>query len=74
MHADYVIILAFARQQWVRECASVLRLYVGLHCLSCFRIRSKDTSGFSIESPMPEKWTKDWNVNSRAARIRTDYR
>jgi hypothetical protein len=31
-HPEEVILLAFARQQWFRECASVLRLYV--HCLS----------------------------------------
>jgi hypothetical protein len=32
-HSEYVILNAFSRQQWLRERASMLRLYV--HCLSC---------------------------------------
>ena len=32
-HSEYVIPIAFLRQQWLREHASILRLYV--HCLSC---------------------------------------
>ena len=32
-HSEYVIIIAFPRQQWLRERASVVSLYV--HCLSC---------------------------------------
>ena len=31
-HSEYVIIIAFPRQEWFRERASMLRLYV--HCLS----------------------------------------
>jgi hypothetical protein len=34
-HSEYVILIAFQRQQWLRERASMLRLYV--HCLSCFQ-------------------------------------
>jgi hypothetical protein len=36
-HSEYVVFIAFARQQWLLERASVLRLYV--HCLSCLCIR-----------------------------------
>ena len=32
-HSEYVIINAFPGQQWLRERATMLRLYV--HCLSC---------------------------------------
>jgi hypothetical protein len=32
-HSEYVILIAFSRQQWLSECTSMLRtLYV--HCLS----------------------------------------
>jgi hypothetical protein len=31
-HSEYVILIAFARQQWLRERASIIRLNV--HCLS----------------------------------------
>jgi hypothetical protein len=33
-HSEYVMLIAFARQQWLRERASMLRLY--LHRLSWF--------------------------------------
>jgi len=32
-HSEYVILIAFSPQQWLRERASVVSLYV--HCLSC---------------------------------------
>jgi hypothetical protein len=32
-HSECVILIAFPRQQWIREHTSMLRLYV--HCLSC---------------------------------------
>ena len=32
-HSEYLIYSAFPWQQWLRESASMLRLYV--HCLSC---------------------------------------
>jgi hypothetical protein len=32
-HPEYVILIAFPRQQWLRERTSMLRLFV--HCLSC---------------------------------------
>jgi hypothetical protein len=32
-HSEYEILIAFQRQQWLRERVSMLRLYV--HCLSC---------------------------------------
>jgi hypothetical protein len=38
-HPEYVIFIAFPHQQWLRERASMLRLYV--HCLSCFIISVK---------------------------------
>ena len=34
IHSEYVIIIAFPRQQWLCERASMLRLYV--HYLSCY--------------------------------------
>ena len=33
IHSEYATLIAFARQQWLGERASMLRLYV--HCLSC---------------------------------------
>jgi hypothetical protein len=36
-HSEYVILIAFARQQCLRERASMLRLYV--HCLSCLMLK-----------------------------------
>jgi hypothetical protein len=36
IHSEYVILFSFPRQQWLRERASMLRLYA--HCLSCFFI------------------------------------
>ena len=35
-HLEYVILIAFAQQQWLRECSSLLRLYV--QCMSCYLI------------------------------------
>jgi hypothetical protein len=35
-HSEYVTFIAFPRQQWLRECASLLRLYV--NCLSCLSL------------------------------------
>jgi hypothetical protein len=32
-HSEYVILIAFPRQQWLRDRASMLSSYV--HCLSC---------------------------------------
>ena len=32
-YSEYEILIAFPQQQWLRERASLLRLYV--HCLSC---------------------------------------
>ena len=34
-HSEYVIITVFLLQQWLRESASILRLYI--HCKSCLR-------------------------------------
>ena len=33
-HSEYVILIAFPRQQWLRERALSITLYV--HCLSCY--------------------------------------
>jgi hypothetical protein len=41
-HSEYVILIAFPLQQWLRERASVLRLYV--HSLSCYRLSPIATS------------------------------
>jgi hypothetical protein len=38
--SEYSILTAFPRQQWLRERASILPLYVGLPCLSCMLILS----------------------------------
>jgi len=32
-HSEYVVLFILARQQWIRERASILRIY--LYCLSC---------------------------------------
>jgi hypothetical protein len=32
-HSEYVILIAYPQQQWLRERASILHSYV--HCLSC---------------------------------------
>ena len=31
-HSEYITLLAFARQQWLCERASILRLYIRLSC------------------------------------------
>jgi hypothetical protein len=38
-HSEYVILIAFPRQKWFRERASILCLYV--HCLSCLTFLGK---------------------------------
>ena len=35
-HSEYEMLIAFQRQQWLRERISMLRLYV--HCLSCLAL------------------------------------
>jgi len=37
-HSQYVIRIAVAWQQWLRERASMLRLYI--HCLSCYYLQN----------------------------------
>jgi hypothetical protein len=39
-HSECVIFISFPRQQCLRECRSMLRLFVGLNCLSCLRLTS----------------------------------
>ena len=41
-HSEYVILIAYSRQQWLREEASILLLYV--HCLSCCLLKSVVTA------------------------------
>jgi hypothetical protein len=36
-HSEYVILITFSRQQWLRELASMVRLYE--HYLSCLYFR-----------------------------------
>jgi hypothetical protein len=51
-HSEYVIIIAFPRQQWLRECASVLRLYV--HYLSVtYFLHSNIWTAWTIFYPSP---------------------
>jgi len=43
-HSEYVILIAYPRQQWLREESSMLLLY--LHCRSCCLLKSvRDGSG-----------------------------
>jgi hypothetical protein len=43
-HLKYVIVIAIPLQQWLRERASMLRLYA--HCLSCYKTNtSRPESG-----------------------------
>jgi len=37
-HPEYIILIAFPRKQWLRERASILRIYT--HCLSCYKYPS----------------------------------
>ena len=39
-HSECVILIAFSQQQWLRERASILRLYV--HCIHTLNIYSDD--------------------------------
>ena len=42
-HSEYLILISFPRQQWLRECTSMSRSYV--HCLSCiskYKLRLTD--------------------------------
>ena len=34
-HSEYIILISFPLLQWLRERASILRLYT--HCLSCYQ-------------------------------------
>ena len=47
-HPEYVIFIAFPQQHWLRERASMLRLYV--HCLSCFIISVKKMQSLAFIS------------------------
>jgi hypothetical protein len=42
-HSEYAILIAFPQQQWIRERASVLHLYI--HCLSCLLLTATCRSG-----------------------------
>jgi hypothetical protein len=52
-HSECVILIAFPRQQWLLERASVLRVYV--HCLSCqpFKYRIKSHPPFASTGRSP---------------------
>jgi len=46
-YSEYVILIYFPQQKWLRERASILRLY--LHCLChCFRFKYKLLSSTSM--------------------------
>jgi hypothetical protein len=36
IYSEYEFLIAFPQQQWLHECASVLRLYLLVCCLSCY--------------------------------------
>jgi hypothetical protein len=38
VHSEYAILIAFRRQQWLRECASVLRLYYSACLICCLKV------------------------------------
>jgi hypothetical protein len=42
-HPEYAILIAFPQQQWIRERALVLRLYI--YCLSCLLLTATCRSG-----------------------------
>jgi hypothetical protein len=53
-HSECVILIASRRQQWLREGASMLRLYV--HCLSCwFGLLGRYTAQISRQVPTTGK-------------------
>jgi hypothetical protein len=39
-HSECVILISFPWQQWLNECGSMLRLFVGLNCQSSLRLAS----------------------------------
>jgi hypothetical protein len=46
-HSEHVILIAFSRQQWLRERASMLRLY--LNCLSLVTVKTKSRTPQSFQ-------------------------
>jgi hypothetical protein len=54
-YSEYVILIAFPWQQWLRERASMLRLYV--HCMSCSKSRSVTSSGSAEDLNLQEPRT-----------------
>jgi len=48
-YSEFVIFIAFPRQQWLRECASTLHLYV--HCMSCLY----PVFGMEKEARLPQR-------------------
>jgi len=61
-HSLCVIINAFPGQQWLRERASMLRLYV--HCLSCFLLEgaNRESRICSSFSPFPCQWPAEFGT------------
>ena len=56
-HSEYIILITFPLQHWLRERASMLRLQV--HCLSCsiilrftFVLYSNNTADAGVDSPI----------------------
>jgi hypothetical protein len=63
-HSEYVILIAFPRQQWLRERASMLRLYV--HCLSCLTAVTSVVCGMHfvvyVALPPTDHYTGIWET------------
>jgi hypothetical protein len=51
-HTEYVILISFPLQQWLHECASLLRLYI--HCPSCYNWDRVSTARYGLNTPNPK--------------------
>jgi hypothetical protein len=68
-HAEYVILIAFPRQQWLRECTSMLLLYV--HCLSCSSLSLVDCDIANVLTLFCVIWTQSQITDNQVCQLYT---
>ena len=69
-HAEYVILIAFPRQQWLHERASILRLYVqyvAFHVV--FKLLGTGKVVWQYTATMPVYYISEINKNMATMRI-----
>jgi hypothetical protein len=80
-HSEYVILIVFPRQHWLRERASILRSHIHyLSCITCIRVCTghavAQTVSFSLRSPeflrgktTRDLWWTKWSGTPRRPQI-----